>query len=73
MVAVQYMTKVIILSVLGNNYLVAKRVLFFNKSQDELIRSIFYNRVNESIIVVSVTKKDDYNSLKCRNVSLELI
>jgi len=47
--------------------------VFFNKSQDELIRSIFFNRVNESIIVVSVTKKDDYNSLKCRTVSLELI
>jgi hypothetical protein len=47
--------------------------VFFNKSQDELIRSIFFNRVNESIIVVSVTKKDDYNSLKCRTVTLELI
>ena len=47
--------------------------MFFNKSQDELIRSIFFNRVNESIIVVSVTKKDDYNSLKCRTVTLELI
>ncbi len=38
-----------------------------------MIRSIFFNRVNESIIVVSVTKKDEYNSLKCRNVGVELI
>ena len=47
--------------------------MFFNKSQDELIRSLFFNRVNEPIIIVSATKKDDYNSLKCRTVSLELI
>ena len=51
----------------------SKRCIFFNKSQEELIRSIFFNRVNESIIVVSVTKKDEYNSLKCRNVGVELI
>jgi hypothetical protein len=38
-----------------------------------MIRSIFFNRVKESIIVVSVTKKDEYNSLKCRTVSLALI
>jgi len=54
-------------------FLGTHRIVFFNKSQDELIRSIFFNRVNESIIVVSVTKKDDYNSLKCRTVTLELI
>ena len=47
--------------------------MFFNKSQDELIRSIFFNRMNDSIIVVSVTKKDDFNSLKCRTVYLGLI
>jgi hypothetical protein len=52
---------------------VSKLCIFFNKSQDELIRSIFFNRVNESIIVVSVTKKDEYNSLKCRTVGLDLI
>ena len=38
-----------------------------------MIRSIFHNRVNESIIVVSVTKKDEYNSLKCRTVAVSLI
>ncbi len=51
----------------------SKRVLFFNKSQDEVIRSIFHNRVNDSIIVVSVTKKDEYNSLKCRTVTIQMI
>lgn len=42
--------------------------VFLNKSVDEQIKSIFYNRINQSVIVVSVTKKDDYNSLKCRSV-----
>jgi hypothetical protein len=49
------------------------QVIFFNKSQEELIRSIFHNRMNDSVIVVSVTKRDDYNSLKCRTVSCKLI
>lgn len=31
------------------------------------------NRINDSIIVVSVTKKDDFQSLKCRTVSFSLI
>ena len=48
-------------------------MLFFNKNQDEQIRSIFHNRLNESVIVVSVTKKDEFNSLKCRTVPLKLI
>lgn len=47
--------------------------IFLNKSTDEQIKSIFYNRLNQSIIVVSVTKKDEYNSLKCRSVSLRII
>lgn len=47
--------------------------IFLNKSIDEQIKSIFYNRLNQSIIVVSVTKKDEYNSLKCRSVPLTLI
>ena len=31
------------------------------------------NRINESIIVVSVTKKDDFQSLKCRTVTFSTI
>lgn len=37
------------------------------------MKSIFHNRVNESIIVVSVTKRDEYNSLKCRTVPISKI
>lgn len=29
--------------------------------------------MNDSIIVVSVTKRDEYNSLKCRTVQTRLI
>lgn len=42
--------------------------MFFNKSGEEQVRSIFHNRLNQSIIIVSVTTKDDCNSLKCRSV-----
>jgi len=34
------------------------------------VRSIFHNRHNQSIIIVSVTTKDDCNSLKCRSVPI---
>ena len=44
------------------------KFLFLNKSPNELIRSVFHNKQNSSIIVVSVTKRDEYNTLKCRSV-----
>lgn len=47
--------------------------MFFNKSGEEQVRSIFHNRLNQSIIIVSVTTKDDCNSLKCRSVPIETI
>ena len=47
-----------------------KQILFFNKSNAEYIRSIFHNRQNGSVIIVSVTAKDECNSLKCRSVSV---
>lgn len=51
----------------------SSRVIFFNKNKDEMIRSIFHNRINDSIIIVSVTKKDEFNSLKCRTVPISMI
>ena len=44
-----------------------------NKSNQEYVRSIFFNRHNQSIIIVSVTAKDDCNSLKCRSVPIEAL
>jgi hypothetical protein len=67
----------VILSVKTSGFFITlietKNVIFFNKSKEELIRSIFYNRSNDSVIVVSVTKRDDFNSLKCRTVPVRLI
>lgn len=45
------------------------KILFLNKNEDEVVKSIFHNKLNDSLIIVSVTKKDDYNTLKCRSVS----
>lgn len=47
-----------------------KEIFYFNKSNQEYVRSIFHNRHNQSIIIVSVTSKDDCNSLKCRSVQI---
>ena len=47
--------------------------MFFNKTNEEQVRSIFHNRLNQSIIIVSVTTKDDCNSLKCRSVPIQKI
>ena len=47
--------------------------MFFNKSGEEQVRSIFHNRLNSSIIIVSVTTKDECNSLKCRSVPITSI
>ena len=52
------------------NFVETKQVLFFNKSGQEQVRSIFHNRLNQSVIIVSVTTKDDCNSLKCRSVPI---
>ena len=51
----------------------SKDIFFINKSNQEYIRSIFFNRHNQSLIIVSVTAKDDCNSLKCRSVPIEVL
>lgn len=48
-------------------------VLFFNKNCQEQVRSIFHNRQNHSVIIVSVTAKDECNSLKCRSVPISAL
>jgi hypothetical protein len=48
-------------------------VLFFNKNCQEQVRSIFHNRQNQSVIIVSVTAKDECNSLKCRSVPINAL
>eukprot|EP00948_MAST-09A_sp_MAST-9A-sp1_P003440 g3440.t1 len=46
---------------------------FLNISPDEVIRSLFYNKANDSLITVSVYRYDNYSSLKCRSTPIEFI
>ncbi|KAL8154365.1 hypothetical protein V2J09_012125 [Rumex salicifolius] len=50
-----------------------ERVCFLNVSQDEVIRSLFYNKNNDSLITVSVYASDNFSSLKCRSTRIEYI
>ncbi|XP_021297849.1 uncharacterized protein LOC110426859 isoform X2 [Herrania umbratica] len=51
----------------------SKRICFVNVSPDEVIRSLFYNKNNDSLITVSVYASDKFSSLKCRSTRIEYI
>ncbi|KVI04346.1 hypothetical protein Ccrd_017343 [Cynara cardunculus var. scolymus] len=48
-----------------------QRICFLNVSPDEVIRSLFYNKNNDSLITVSVYASDSFSSLKCRTTRIE--
>ncbi|CAK9135918.1 unnamed protein product [Ilex paraguariensis] len=50
-----------------------QRICFLNVSPDEVIRSLFYNKNNDSLIAVSVYASDNFSSLKCRTTRIEYI
>ncbi|KAI0564846.1 WD40/YVTN repeat-like containing protein [Gracilaria domingensis] len=50
-----------------------KCICFMNVSDDEVIRSLFLNKTNDSLITVSVFKTDDFSSLHCRSTPLSQI
>ena len=50
-----------------------KRLCYLNIQDDEVVRSLFYNKNNETLITVSVYATDNYSSLKCRSTPLEFI
>lgn len=50
-----------------------QRICFLNGSPDEVIRSLFYNKNNDSLITVSVYASDNFSSLKCRTTRIEYI
>ncbi|XP_022761334.1 uncharacterized protein LOC111307583 isoform X2 [Durio zibethinus] len=50
-----------------------KRICFVNVCPDEVIRSLFYNKNNDSLITVSVNASDNFSSLKCRSTKIEYI
>ncbi|XP_022743511.1 uncharacterized protein LOC111294466 isoform X2 [Durio zibethinus] len=50
-----------------------QRICFLNITADEVIRSLFYNKNNDSLITVSVYASDNFSSLKCRSTRIEYI
>ncbi|XP_048421453.1 uncharacterized protein LOC103959787 isoform X1 [Pyrus x bretschneideri] len=48
--------------------------IFASRNQPEkVIRNLFYNKNNDSLITVSVYASDDFSSLKCRSTRIEYI
>lgn len=45
-------------------------ICHLNSTEDEFIRSLFLNKANDSLITVSVFKKDNFTSLHCRSTPL---
>lgn len=50
-----------------------ERICFLNGSPDEVIRSLFYNKNNESLITVSVYGSENFSSLRCRTTRIEYV
>lgn len=48
-----------------------RRICFLNVTADEVVRSLFFNKYNDSLIIVSVHASDNFNSLKCRSTRIE--
>jgi hypothetical protein len=44
-----------------------------NVCPDEVIRSLFYNKNNDSLITVSVYATENFSSLKCRSTRIECV
>ena len=50
-----------------------RRICFLNIAPDEVIRSLFYNKTNDSLITVSVYRHDNFSSLKCRSTPIAYV
>lgn len=50
-----------------------KRLCYLNIISDEVIRSLFHNKVNQSLITVSVYRHDNFTSLRCRSTPFESV
>ena len=50
-----------------------ERLCYLNVKDDEVVRSLFYNKNNETLITVSVYATDNFSTLKCRSTPLEFI
>lgn len=49
------------------------RVCIVNNSPEEVIRSIFWNKENNSLLTISVARGDSSSSLRCRSTSLAYV
>ncbi|KAM7262814.1 hypothetical protein ACFE04_000497 [Oxalis oulophora] len=49
------------------------RICSLNVTPDQVIRSLFYNKNNHSLITVSVYASDNFSSLKCRSTKIDYI
>lgn len=45
-------------------------ICHLNSTEDEFVRSLFLNKTNDSLITVSVFRKDNFTSLHCRSTPL---
>jgi len=50
-----------------------RRLCYLNLSEDEVIRSLFFNKTNQSIINVSAYRRDNFSCLKCKSTQLNYI
>lgn len=50
-----------------------RRLAFINSAPDEVVRSLFYNKLRDSLVTVSVFRDDNFSSLRCRDIPLEQI
>eukprot|EP00177_Eucheuma_denticulatum_P001637 GFKZ01002942.1.p1 GENE.GFKZ01002942.1~~GFKZ01002942.1.p1 ORF type:complete len:474 (+),score=66.82 GFKZ01002942.1:233-1654(+) len=47
-----------------------RQISHMNVTEDEVIRSLFLNKTNNTVITVSVFEKDEFSSLHCRSIPL---
>lgn len=49
------------------------RIGMMNTASDEVIRSVFYNKMSQSVITVSVYRRDQFSTLRCRSTPISCI
>ena len=50
-----------------------RRLCYVNHERDEVVRSLFFNKLSDSLITVSVCADDAFQSLRCRSIPVEAI
>ena len=50
-----------------------ERLCYMNQRDNEVIRSLYHNKVNDSIMTVSVYREDEFSALRSRTTALEYL